>query len=343
MSSHESFLEALKADPGDDVTRLVYADWLEEQGDARGEFLRLEVELSRLPDHDERYPALEEELAHRREPLSPEWVKQAGKHFDVVLYGHYPSAKIHVIKLVRELAGVGLVVSKNMVEILPACIRNALPRQEAEVVRARLQEPWSGQPERAADVVLLPTSYHTPDYAVHFLSAQIKESPETLAQRDDAYRRVAAVLGKPVDTIVPPDGQEHPTGSMNRSFIVWQEAAAFGTARALIEAGQPIIMLHLHRLPALPYPPAPHFADYPKRRAGQPYRSILQDCREADRAFVASVLAQIENVSRDEAMERLNHLPLLLPQSADQNDAFWMFRRFRGRARVTVEPVDPVT
>jgi uncharacterized protein (TIGR02996 family) len=45
------FLANLLADPGDDTTRLVYADWLEEQGDpvsaARAEFLRVTVELAR--------------------------------------------------------------------------------------------------------------------------------------------------------------------------------------------------------------------------------------------------------------------------------------------------------
>jgi uncharacterized protein (TIGR02996 family) len=38
-----SFIEALQADPNDEVSRLVYADWLDEQGDFRGEFLRAEM------------------------------------------------------------------------------------------------------------------------------------------------------------------------------------------------------------------------------------------------------------------------------------------------------------
>src|SRR6266545_1100196 len=40
------FLTALRASPNDDVTRLVYADWLQEQEDPRAEFLRLEVRLA---------------------------------------------------------------------------------------------------------------------------------------------------------------------------------------------------------------------------------------------------------------------------------------------------------
>lgn len=40
MENEKQFLEALKANPGDDALRGVYADWLEEQGDARAPFVR---------------------------------------------------------------------------------------------------------------------------------------------------------------------------------------------------------------------------------------------------------------------------------------------------------------
>jgi uncharacterized protein (TIGR02996 family) len=45
----EVLLQALHADPADDATRLVLADWLEEQGDVRGELLRLHVTLRQRP------------------------------------------------------------------------------------------------------------------------------------------------------------------------------------------------------------------------------------------------------------------------------------------------------
>ncbi|MBY0230983.1 MAG: TIGR02996 domain-containing protein, partial [Gemmataceae bacterium] len=41
--THDAFLEAILADPHDDAHRLVYADWLEENGDeARARFIRLQ-------------------------------------------------------------------------------------------------------------------------------------------------------------------------------------------------------------------------------------------------------------------------------------------------------------
>ena len=42
------------ADPDDDSPRLIFADWLDEQGDPRGEFIRVQIALARLPADDPR-------------------------------------------------------------------------------------------------------------------------------------------------------------------------------------------------------------------------------------------------------------------------------------------------
>lgn len=44
--SESQFFEEIIANPHDDIPRLVYADWLEERGDPRGEFIRLQIELA---------------------------------------------------------------------------------------------------------------------------------------------------------------------------------------------------------------------------------------------------------------------------------------------------------
>jgi uncharacterized protein (TIGR02996 family) len=58
----EAFLQAICENPGDDTSRLVYADWLEDQGDpqdlARAEFIRVQIELSRLAPGDPRQQGL---------------------------------------------------------------------------------------------------------------------------------------------------------------------------------------------------------------------------------------------------------------------------------------------
>jgi uncharacterized protein (TIGR02996 family) len=46
----EALLHAIRADPDDETVRLVYADWLEEHGNPRSEFIRVQCELARLFD-----------------------------------------------------------------------------------------------------------------------------------------------------------------------------------------------------------------------------------------------------------------------------------------------------
>jgi uncharacterized protein (TIGR02996 family) len=59
--SADALLKSVLASPEDDLPRLVYADWLDEHGDpARAEFIRTQIELATLPDHDPRYRALED-------------------------------------------------------------------------------------------------------------------------------------------------------------------------------------------------------------------------------------------------------------------------------------------
>jgi uncharacterized protein (TIGR02996 family) len=47
MNDDEAFLAAIAERPDDDLTRLVYADWLEERDDPRAEYVRLAVEAAR--------------------------------------------------------------------------------------------------------------------------------------------------------------------------------------------------------------------------------------------------------------------------------------------------------
>src|SRR5262249_14453085 len=64
-------------EPQDEAARLIYADWLDEQGDARAHYLRLEVERARLPE-GERRSGVEAELARLAARLDPEWVLLVG-------------------------------------------------------------------------------------------------------------------------------------------------------------------------------------------------------------------------------------------------------------------------
>lgn len=55
----QGFLQDILAHPDDDTPRLVFADWLEDQGDAaRAEFIRVQIERARLPQWDARQVSL---------------------------------------------------------------------------------------------------------------------------------------------------------------------------------------------------------------------------------------------------------------------------------------------
>ena len=76
MSAALGFLEDIKRHPDDDAPRLIFADWLDEHGDPRGELIRVQCALDRLPAGDARRDALLRRerdllLAHAQAWLGP--------------------------------------------------------------------------------------------------------------------------------------------------------------------------------------------------------------------------------------------------------------------------------
>jgi large subunit ribosomal protein L7/L12 len=59
--------------------------------------------------------------------------------FDVVLTGAGAS-KIKVVKAVREITGLGLKDAKDMVDNAPKAIKEGVAKEEAEEVKAKLEE-----------------------------------------------------------------------------------------------------------------------------------------------------------------------------------------------------------
>jgi large subunit ribosomal protein L7/L12 len=48
-------------------------------------------------------------------------------------------AKVNVIKAVREITGLGLKESKDLVDAAPKAVREAVPKEEADQVKAKLE------------------------------------------------------------------------------------------------------------------------------------------------------------------------------------------------------------
>ncbi len=59
--------------------------------------------------------------------------------FDVVLES-FGDSKMGVIKLVKDICGVGLKEAKELVEAAPKTLKEAAPKAEAEEIKAKLEE-----------------------------------------------------------------------------------------------------------------------------------------------------------------------------------------------------------
>ena len=60
--------------------------------------------------------------------------------FDVILESFDAAAKIKVIKAVREITGLGLGESKAVVEGAPKAVKEAVSKDDAEAMKAKLEE-----------------------------------------------------------------------------------------------------------------------------------------------------------------------------------------------------------
>src|SRR5215813_14910898 len=75
MANSNGFLEAIRAAPDDDGPRLVYADWLEERGDPRGEFIRIQCVLEHIADDAPERPDLEAREQELRAAHADTWTE----------------------------------------------------------------------------------------------------------------------------------------------------------------------------------------------------------------------------------------------------------------------------
>jgi uncharacterized protein (TIGR02996 family) len=74
MTQDEAFIADILAHPEEPELRLIYADWLEEQGDWRAEYLRLQATLIQHRDDPAALLPLQERLRLLRPQLAPGWV-----------------------------------------------------------------------------------------------------------------------------------------------------------------------------------------------------------------------------------------------------------------------------
>jgi uncharacterized protein (TIGR02996 family) len=115
MSDEAAFLAALKANPADDTTRLVYADWLDEHDEPqKAEYLRAVVDFALTNQR-----AIERVVSLAGN-LPSDWRLATAARFTLVLESFEQTAKIQAIKAVREMTGMGLGEVKGFVELAPS-------------------------------------------------------------------------------------------------------------------------------------------------------------------------------------------------------------------------------
>ncbi len=159
MSDEAAFLAALKANPAEDTTRLVYADWLDEHDQPqRAEYLRLVVAYT-LHEGDLAKMG-EKRLLRVAKGLPSEWREDAGSRFSLTLTAFYD--KIRAIKWIRELTGDGLGEAKEASENLPHVLLHTITYERAWAAIPRAQGT------AAFEVRINPTDPDQPDGPAHY-------------------------------------------------------------------------------------------------------------------------------------------------------------------------------
>jgi uncharacterized protein (TIGR02996 family) len=91
MTDEGGFWRAIQENPADDAARLVYADWLEERGDIRGEYLRLEHQLANISLR----------LAQLREQIDQDWLASVSKRRQTSIKGTWGASDDRTEGLLR--------------------------------------------------------------------------------------------------------------------------------------------------------------------------------------------------------------------------------------------------
>jgi uncharacterized protein (TIGR02996 family) len=136
----DSFIAAIRAAPDDEALRLVYADWLEERGDPRAEYLRLVAELAARAGSQRPSAELRARLRDLSETIGRDWREAVGGRFDLVLISVRPGQVVPTIAVLREMVGCGIPEAMRLVERpLPAVVLRGLLREDAEKRQEELE------------------------------------------------------------------------------------------------------------------------------------------------------------------------------------------------------------
>jgi uncharacterized protein (TIGR02996 family) len=187
MAPDEAFLEAILANLEDDTPRLVYADWLTDRDDPRGEFIHVQCLLARMTEDDPRRTALEDresELLNRHQddwlgtlrPLLSGWTFRRG--------------------FLDEVAVPPRALAESGRFIRPATVR----RVEVDLVGAEVPlETVEFMPESVARENLVFPLAHRPDFLL--LAMAREDDRDTLQKLQFILNRDIEAYPAPADQI----------------------------------------------------------------------------------------------------------------------------------------------
>lgn len=96
MNDRAALELALAANPDDFATHAAYADLLTEQGDPRGDYIRLQLALEDRNQPLEHLRAMEQEAFELRQRHQAEWLGPLGGHADIVAWGNSLGTQVSV-------------------------------------------------------------------------------------------------------------------------------------------------------------------------------------------------------------------------------------------------------
>lgn len=235
LTPQEAFLKAIREQPDDEGPRLMYADWLEERGDPRGEFIRIQCELAHTAENTPRWQRLTE---RERALLRRHGVEWAGPLTPSLSHAPPPFHRGLLRPDLCRKAAWSIVVDRNprnplalieqfaadphLHEFLACLLQEVVMKvgevTEASAVRfgAKLEE--LGHPLGRLPLRRLEIESHT--YAVLLPSPE-----EALAERRRPSRRTR-----------PPEGVPYPLPARGHASVSFREVTNSGEARRIAAA-----------------------------------------------------------------------------------------------------------
>ncbi|AMV23550.1 hypothetical protein VT84_04010 [Gemmata sp. SH-PL17] len=104
LHTNDDFLNAIRAEPHERTLRLVYADWLDEHNDPRGELIRAEEEMRQVPVFADRFWELKPRRNELRTMAGSEWcaLMKYGTECEPVFWHGIPDGWRERWRLIRE-------------------------------------------------------------------------------------------------------------------------------------------------------------------------------------------------------------------------------------------------